>query len=363
MTTPASRRAVTGRAGSGSFQRLLEVASGLEFRPHRIGHLLDARGRHTLELPAGFPFAISLFHFREGAVTRRPTWHERLELLIPLDGPMTERMGDLEAALEPGDVLVVDHLKPHQVADSPGLDSRVVVLSFLPECLFSAGSPPTDAAFLIPFHRSIEGRPHVLRARSSLAAEAHDALARLLRFHFDLSVPHREAGCKAWLLVLLSSMIQEFRGSMLERAELLRRQALAVRLKPVLDRVRDQYAVRFPLGAAARLAGMSPAVFSRAFKRASGMTFSQYVNRVRMTHAVALLEETGESVAAIACRLGFCDQSHFDRRFRQTFGRTPTQHRTQTAGPAPERKGGRADGVSLDGDHREWRRGPVRPKR
>lgn len=156
---PASRRAVTGRAGSGSFQRLLEVASGLEFRPHRIGHLLDARGRHTLELPAGFPFAISLFHFREGAVTRRPTWHERLELLIPLDGPMTERMGDLEAALEPGDVLVVDHLKPHQVADSPGLDSRVVVLSFLPECLFSAGSPPTDAAFLIPFHRSIEGAP------------------------------------------------------------------------------------------------------------------------------------------------------------------------------------------------------------
>jgi AraC-like DNA-binding protein len=72
---------------------------------------------------------------------------------------------------------------------------------------------------------------------------------------------------------------------------------------------------------------MSKAVFGRAFKEASGMTLGRYLNHVRMTHAVESLEESRASIAEIASRLGFSDQSHFDRRFRQTFGRTPSQHR------------------------------------
>ena len=57
------------------------------------------------------------------------------------------------------------------------------------------------------------------------------------------------------------------------------------------------------------------------------MTLGSYLNQVRMTHAVELLEGTGDTIAAIAFRLGFSDQSHFDRRFRRTFGRTPSEHR------------------------------------
>jgi AraC-like DNA-binding protein len=44
-----------------------------------------------------------------------------------------------------------------------------------------------------------------------------------------------------------------------------------------------------------------------------------------------LLEETRESIAGIASRLGFSDQSHFDRRFRRKFGCTPSQHRAGLA--------------------------------
>ena len=164
MNQPADRR---------PFAKLLDITRRLEFRPHRITHLLDARGRHELELPAGFPFIVSLFHFRAGEITPRLTWHQRLELLVPLDGPLSERMGDRLAELLPGDVLVVDHLQPHQVVDQPGLDTRAIVISFLPECVFTPGSPPADSAFLIPFHRGPEGRPHVLRAASPQAGLLH----------------------------------------------------------------------------------------------------------------------------------------------------------------------------------------------
>ena len=310
-----------------AFQNLLTIAGRLKFQPHRIAHLLDEKGRHELKLPEGFPFVISLFHYRAGAVTRRLTWHQRLELLVPLDGPLRERMGDLVAELQAGDVLVVDHLKPHQIVDAPGLDTRALVISFLPQCVFTPGSPPTDYAFLIPFHRKIEGRPHVLRAGSGQAREAHQAMAHLLNCYFEKRNVHREAGCKAWLLVLLNSLIQEFHDSAPERVAVLQRQTRSDRLKPVFDHVREHYATRLSLDAAARMCGMNKTHFGRVFKQVSGMTLGCYLNHVRMTHAVELLEETRESIAGIALRLGFSDQSHFDRRFRRTFGRTPSQHR------------------------------------
>ncbi len=312
---------------SQTFRELLTVADRLKFRSHRISHLLDSRGRHVLKLPAAFPFAVSLFYFRAGAVTRRLTWHERLELLVPLDGPLRERMGDMVVDLHPGDVLVVDHLKPHQVMDIPGLDTRAVVISFLQECVFTPGSPPADYAFLLPFFRKVEGRPQVLRAHSPGAGPAHHAIAKLLECYFAGLGLDREAGCKAWLLVLLHVLIREFRDSALDRAELLRRQAQLARLKPLFDHVREHYAGPLPLGDAAARCGMSKAVFGREFTEASGMTLGSYLNHIRMPRAVELLEEASASIAAIASQLGFSDQSHFDRRFRQTFGRTPSQHR------------------------------------
>lgn len=322
-----SRQRPLAGASRAAFRRLLAEADWLKFQPHRIAHLLDAQGRHALTLSAEFPFAVSLFHFREGVFTRRLTWHERLELLVPLDGPLRERMGDLVVTLQPGDVLVVDQLQPHQVVDEPGLDTRAVVITFMPECVFAPGSSPTDYAFLLPFFKKVEGRPQVLRARSPRAAEAHDAIGRLLECCFEGLAFHREAGCKAWLLVLLHVLIREFRGSALERVELLRRQEQVARLQPLFDQVRGHYADSIPLSKAAALCAMSKAVFSREFKQASGMTLGRYLNRVRMTHAVELLEESRGSIAEIASRLGYSDQSHFDRRFRQTFGRTPSQHR------------------------------------
>ncbi len=312
---------------SAAFQNLLAIAGRLRFQPHRIDHLLNEAGRHELTLPEGFPFTVNLFRFREGATSQRPTWHERLELLMPLDGPLSERMGDLVVDLMPGDVLVVDHLKPHQVVDTQGLRTRVVVISFLPECVFTPGSPPTDYAFLIPFHRKVEGRPHVLPANSRQAEAVHQAIGQLLNCHFDKHNFHREAGCKAWLLVLLNVLIREFRDSAMDRVELLWRQEQAARLKPVFDHVRENYAGRLSLSAAAAMCGMGAAKFGRVFKDAAGMTMGSYLNHVRMGHAVELLEETHESIAEIAFKPGFSDQSHFDRRFRRTFGRTPSRHR------------------------------------
>jgi len=78
---------------------------------------------------------------------------------------------------------------------------------------------------------------------------------------------------------------------------------------------------------AARLANMSESTFSKYFKRASGMTFTEMVAKLRISHACRLLETTDEPISSISESVGFTNLSNFNRQFRRVTGSTPREHR------------------------------------
>lgn len=316
-----------------SWQRVLEVAAGLRFEPHDIAAQLDARGRYTVPLDEEFPLLIKLFHYTSRRHTRGATWHERLELFVPLDGPARFQMGDQEVALQRGDVLVVDNLRLHNVVDFPDFNTRVVVISFLPEFVYSLGSPSHDYAFLLPFYSKLDRRAHVLRGRDAAAARAHEALAHLLECYFAGSArPFFQAGSKAYLLELLYHLATQFRASEVLKWEFMRQQERSLRLKKLFDHISAQPAEKLSVNAAARLAGMNAAQFMKTFKQVAGMTLVAYLNHVRLANAARLLRETSRSIADIASATGFSDQSYFDKRFKRAFGRTPKEFRADRNG-------------------------------
>jgi AraC-like DNA-binding protein len=85
----------------------------------------------------------------------------------------------------------------------------------------------------------------------------------------------------------------------------------------------------------AKAAGMSSRAFERAFERAFvreyGLPPQQYLKRLRIQTACRLLVDTRESIAAIAQRCGFADQSHLTREFRRVTGSTPSAYRAEYA--------------------------------
>ena len=60
-------------------------------------------------------------------------------------------MGDRWAKLDPSEILIVDKLTLHTVVDYPGLNARVIWIGFLPEFVYSLGSPSYDYYSLLPF--------------------------------------------------------------------------------------------------------------------------------------------------------------------------------------------------------------------
>lgn len=276
-----------------------------------------------------FPFLMKLFRYTSRKHTRGVTWHERLELFLPLDGPAHFQMGDDTVELEAGDLLVVDNLKLHRVLDFPGFNTRVIVVSFLPEFVYSLGSPSHDYAFLLPFYAKLENQPHVLRARDAKAGAVSDELAELLDC-YTRRPPFYQAGCKAVFLRLLFHLAQHFQNAEVLKSEFVRQQERAGQLRKLLDHIAGHYAERLALKDAARMAGMSQPKFVKVFKRVAGMTFVAYMTHLRVANAARLLKETTLSVAEIASQVGFSDQSYFDRRFKRAFGRTPKDFRAES---------------------------------
>jgi AraC-like DNA-binding protein len=324
------------------FRLLLEVCRRLKFEPHNIARQLDARGCYAVELDDEFPLLIKLFRYSSRQHTRGATWHDRLEVFLPLDGRARFRMGDQEFDLHRGDLLVVDNLKLHHVVDFPGFDTRAVVVSFLPEFVYSLGSPSYDYAFLLPFYSTLDRTPQVLHASDSAAAPACQALARLLDCYFgDPRNGLFRAGCKAFLLEFLYHLASHFRSHEVLKWEFTRQQQRTLRLKPLFDHIRQHHADRLPVPSAARMVGMSPPRFMKIFKQVAGMTLVAYLNHVRLSNAARHLRESDLSIAEVASRVGFADQSYFDRRFKRAFGQSPKDYRRAAVQPVHSTHPGR----------------------
>ena len=74
------------------------------------------------------------------------------------------------------------------------------------------------------------------------------------------------------------------------------------------------------------VARRSPAHFSRKFKLAVG-TPHAYVVRRRLERACHLMMTSAEPLSEIALNVGFSDQAHLCRLFRQAFGQSPANWR------------------------------------
>lgn len=95
------------------------------------------------------------------------------------------------------------------------------------------------------------------------------------------------------------------------------------RVRLVRDYLLDHLADKPTLGGAAAAAGLSPAHVAALFRAAMGVSPHRYLMQQRVGKARELLLHTPMSIAEVAARTGFADQSHLTRVMRQLVGVTP----------------------------------------
>lgn len=99
------------------------------------------------------------------------------------------------------------------------------------------------------------------------------------------------------------------------------------KLTMVKQLMEDELHQSLSLNDLARLAGMSPFHFCRAFKQSTGSPPHQWRQQVRMQKAKSLLSGTTDSVADIGLTLGYENPAHFATAFKKAVGMTPSSYR------------------------------------
>jgi AraC-like DNA-binding protein len=99
------------------------------------------------------------------------------------------------------------------------------------------------------------------------------------------------------------------------------------RLRRALAYIRDRFTGPLTQPGVARMVGLAPASFSRAFARQTGKPFSRYVLSLRLEHARRLLETSALPVSAVARLSGFRSPFYFHHAFTRAFHTTPRAYR------------------------------------
>ncbi len=99
--------------------------------------------------------------------------------------------------------------------------------------------------------------------------------------------------------------------------------------------IHQHLAEPMPLDAVAKAVNVSPFHFCKLFKRATGLTFTDFVNHARVEKAKRMLMKPSARITEVAYDVGFQSLSHFNRSFRRIVDESPTEFRNHMRHDSP----------------------------
>lgn len=125
--------------------------------------------------------------------------------------------------------------------------------------------------------------------------------------------------CRALLYEILDKLFRELNHE--------RTHAIPKRIRTAIEEINRNYAdPELSVGALAVQADVSDVYFRREFARCVGILPGEYMAKVRMEHAKALLGTGLYPVAEVAIRCGFESISYFSQCFKRHFGFPPSKY-------------------------------------
>lgn len=167
------------------------------------------------------------------------------------------------------------------------------------------------------------------RAAVRGGAQEEEVLTKSLQCQKEIRQYSSLEGISAWLAKVLHSYMEMMFVSMDDHYD--------PTIAKALRYIHANYSSHLSLEEAAHSAGLSPNYFSNLFNSRMGLSFSSYVNKVRIEHAQRLLLDTSFPIIEIASLVGFEEQSYFSKVFKEKTHLSPGKYRRQ-AGFFPANK-------------------------
>lgn len=99
-------------------------------------------------------------------------------------------------------------------------------------------------------------------------------------------------------------------------------------INQAIEHTRANYMNKITLQKLADYLHVSDSYLSKLFKEETGISFTQYLNEIRINRSKELLQNTKMSIVEVALFVGYEDQSYFTKVFKKITGITPKKYRS-----------------------------------
>ena len=272
-------------------------------------------------------YKVSTYHYN---------WHGETEILILLKGRIEMSCNSEVFTMEPLDAIIISPQVGHATL-ALEQDTTALVIHVGKE-FFQQFDPNFGMyQFVIRSNQSNRHNPFFTALRY------HAAMMMLIKVNGESSVN------RMWLeyhyLALTSAAYSEIDAV----------KSIHINSKPVdmtvapfhkmITYIDDNYQQKIELEDIAKIGGYNVNYTSQFFKRQLGVSFLEYLLRMRLREATVRLANSDDAVAHIASSCGFADIKAFNVAFKKYFRMTPTEYRKQVK--AIGRKTTLQDGVEI----------------
>lgn len=229
-------------------------------------------------------------------------FHDTYAVHLHESGTMIFSYGRAEVALKPGSINLIHPGVVHSCL--PGNEQP---LSY--RCLFLSRKFMDD--YMIALGKKASCPAHISLQDSSL-------FSALSAAHRRLEVDDGFLGCDTILALCVEMLVSQRNEQESWRVD----NREPKHIKVIRDFLHAHYNERVSLACLADVVGLNPVYLVRSFRSCMGMPPHAYQTQLRISHARNLLR-AGTPPAEVAALVGFADQSHLTRLFKQTTGVTP----------------------------------------
>ncbi len=246
--------------------------------------------------------------------------HDEIEVITVLNGTLLLIAAGEEYIVHAGESVLIGGRVPHQTEIAEKGTFSHEFIQFMPDMLNNNYVSGT-VNYLYRFLNLTD--VYVFKNGSPITNEASIYLGAIHREH-KAKKPAYETYILGNLQLFLGCM---YRNGILNNPDNVFDKHEIEKILPILKFVNENYAESISLDYASDMLNLNRDYFCRLFKKITTMTFTDYLNFVRVCHSEKLLTFSDKSISEISLDTGFASVSYFNRVFKKLKSVTPSEYR------------------------------------
>ncbi len=260
-------------------------------------------------------FVVSIFN-------RQTHFHSDIEIVIPLRGDVMITASNQRNLVKRGEFFIINRSEAHSLVRTD-TSNMLLVLQFSPN--FCRDYYPQLSRCRILQH-------HVAREQN---AKLYGELLSNFEYMFKC-IGEKKEGYQLSLMGSLNNIAAaivrygKYENQSHEKKS--SEEKLRLRLAGIIDYIQKNYTHNISLAELAQRENLDMTYLSHFIKDKLGVTFREYVNRLRLERAADLVANTGMRMIDICIDCGYSDYRYLNKAFLQEFNMTPAQMRESGVG-------------------------------